>query len=207
MKLREYRSPVNGRLEVWLINGKKTLEAESVNYSFASLHRVFQKAFKKSALSEKKIGKALILGFGAGSVARILRDEMALTCSITGVDADPLLFRIAEEDFDIHPDDRLLFISARAEKFMEENGEKYDLIVVDVFVNDRVPEAITTEAFLKKAADSLNQKGRLYFNLIVSHPQGMAQKEKVAGLMKAEGFKVNEFNYRDGNSVLWAENA
>ncbi len=205
MKLKEYRSPVNGRLEVWLINGKKTLEAESVNYSYASLHKVFQQAFKKSDLSKQNIRNALILGFGGGSVAKILREEMGMACNITGVDADSLLFRIAEDDFGIRPDASLNCITARAEEFIAHNREHYDLIVVDVFVNDRVPEEITEESFLKNVGGALNPGGRIYLNLIVSHGIGKAQREKVRKWLINEGLPLNEIPLTDGNFVLWTE--
>src|SRR5262245_54275891 len=74
-KIEERKSAVSGRLEVHHVNGKYLLDTASVNYSFGGLHEVFQSAFAQFNIGRRKANNALILGFGAGSVASILQNE------------------------------------------------------------------------------------------------------------------------------------
>ncbi|MCU0399207.1 MAG: hypothetical protein MUC73_14035, partial [Cyclobacteriaceae bacterium] len=39
-------SAISGELEVWFQNGRYVLHSPDANYSYDTLHRVFQKAFK-----------------------------------------------------------------------------------------------------------------------------------------------------------------
>ena len=69
-------------VEVRANMGKLTLDGNHVNYSFGSLYTVFDKTFEYFNLREKKINSALILGFGAGSVAKILSDKYNSNCQL-----------------------------------------------------------------------------------------------------------------------------
>ena len=69
VKVEERKGAVTPRLEIYLSNGKYTLDSARVNYSFGGLHAVFRKAFSRFNICERDISNALILGFGTGSVA------------------------------------------------------------------------------------------------------------------------------------------
>src|SRR5688500_17531836 len=88
-------------LEVSLTRGKLMLNTALANYSYGGLHRVFQIAFDKINLKNLPLTNVLILGFGAGSVATIIRDELKMDVPITGVEQDYAIVQIAREFFDI----------------------------------------------------------------------------------------------------------
>ena len=78
IRIKKVISPVNGILEVWYISGKYQLDSDNSNYSFGSLHRLFQQVFLKVGLKERNPENLLLLGFGAGSVVSIIRDELKM---------------------------------------------------------------------------------------------------------------------------------
>lgn len=179
LKLQEYDSPINGKLELWLINGKKVLNSANANYSFDSLHEVFQKAFSKSNLSLPAEAQVLILGFGCGSVAHILQHEMHFNCQVTGVDIDPLLFQIAEEHFHAKAYTNLRCEVADAFSYMEQNTTCYDLIVMDLFVDNKTPEKFSNTSFCEALKKALKPHGKLYINLIDSTKEGKESLKKL----------------------------
>lgn len=152
-------------LEVAIENGKKVLNAGTVNYSFGSLHDVFRLALQKAKVETQQPDKILILGFGAGSVATILLEEMKLQPSVLkGVEADEVVIRLGKEEFNTERFQKLELVHDRAERFAAADSGSYDLIAVDLFVEDQVPEACQSEEFLRNLSRLLSPEGLLVFN-------------------------------------------
>ena len=154
-------SPV---LEIAFENGKKVLNASQVNYSFGALHEVFQIAFQKMKITELNPESVLILGFGAGSIARIITEELKLAPEITAVEADAEVIRIARREFDADLIPNLQIIHSKAEDFLPKCEQKFNLIAVDVFVEQHVPASCMTSDFLNQLNELLLPGGVLVFN-------------------------------------------
>ncbi|MBI3511215.1 MAG: hypothetical protein HY064_11170 [Bacteroidetes bacterium] len=160
------KGKISPRLDVVFENGQKVLNAGHVNYSFGNLHTVFQFAMKQARVKEDPPHNMLILGFGAGSIASIVRNEMKIDLKITGVEADEEVIRIAEEFFGMKNFPGLQLVYARAEEFIQTVAEKFDLICVDVFVEGIVPEECRTDKFLLALKSALNSNGKIIFNVM-----------------------------------------
>ena len=82
-----------------------------------------------------EIKNALILGFGAGSVGRVLQ-ELVKPKNILGVDLDPIHLTIADGFFDCSDGCELL--SADAVEWVRDGAEKkqYDYILDDLYAED-----------------------------------------------------------------------
>lgn len=207
IKLEEYTSAVSGKLELWLINGKKVLNSINANYSFDALHKVFQLTFRQVNLEIPNNSHVLILGFGCGSVAHILQKEYGLDCKITGVDLDPLLFELAEKHFDIHPSNKLQFVTADAAKFITQIQQKYNLIVVDIFVDDKVPPIFTEKEFIENTIKCLAPQGMFFMNIITSNEDGLQQFDKVMQTLHDKKGIQQVVEPVEGNSVVCFQNA
>lgn len=151
-------------LEISYEHGKKVLNTANVNYSFGSLHDVFRRALLKAKIMEFPPSEVLILGFGAGSIATIIIDEFGLQSNLYGVEADPVVIQIANEEFDLKRFPSLEMENCTAEQFISINERKFDLIAVDVFVEAKVPESCKTNEFLTGLYSALNKNGRVVFN-------------------------------------------
>lgn len=157
-------SRINPQLEVALINGRYQLNAGNVNYSFGPLHDAFRKYFRQDPPVLNPESDVLILGFGAGSVASILRDELSINCNITGVEADEAVIQLARAHFSLNKHKNLEVIIEDAYDYVMNCGQVYDLIVIDIYIDDEVPARFETRAFLSALVKIMKPGGRVVFN-------------------------------------------
>ncbi|MCX7745137.1 MAG: class I SAM-dependent methyltransferase [Flavobacteriales bacterium] len=164
--LKSWNSAYSGQIDLILVNGKKVLNTQHANYSFDSLHRVFQQVLKKHMLQLNPEENILLLGLGGGSVPFIFRREMKITNPITVIEIDPLMIQIAQEEFQIETLGNITIIQADAATWVPNCFEQFAIIVIDVFIDDLVPEFIQSTDFLKKIKQILLPNGRLFINTI-----------------------------------------
>jgi spermidine synthase len=145
--LEKIPSEINGDLELSLQNGRLVVDSKLANYSYGSLHEVFQKIIKKFTFhpAQKEV---LILGFGAGSIATILNREEQLNLQIDGVDLDPVLLAIYKKNFQFKYSQCVIYQSDVV-LYLESCSKQYDYIFIDVFVNLDVPESLKNKHFLE----------------------------------------------------------
>jgi spermidine synthase len=157
----------NPVLEVVLNGGKYSLNSENTNYSFGSLHTLFRKTFRKLKLNWKGINDVLILGFGTGSVARII-GKYKSDCIIDGVEIDNKIIELGEKYFHTDSLKNTNIYCAAADQFLEDYQKKYDLIVIDVYLDMNVPEELETEKFLVLVRNALKVGGLVVFNKFIN---------------------------------------
>jgi spermidine synthase len=181
-------SRLNPVLEVVQIGDQRLLNSANTNYSYGGLHRVFQKAFKKIDISSRKISEVLILGFGAGSVATILRVELDLACKITGVEKDGTVLKLAKKYFDIDSFDHIQLHEEDAARYMRKEENEFDLIVVDVYADFEVPASCQTDGFISDLERCLAPGGMVVFNkLVYNHEAGQEVKELISKFKRLNG--------------------
>jgi spermidine synthase len=145
----------NKYLEVLLNNGQYMLNAENVNYSFGSLHAIFKKTFQDINIEAINISNCLLLGLGGGSVINLLQKKHKLTFPLTAVEIDPEVIRLGKKYFDLDNYKKLTILNEDAFTFIKNNRFSYDLIIVDLYINNIVPEIFHSQQFitaLKKAS-------------------------------------------------------
>lgn len=158
------KGEISPRLEIAIENGRYVLNTEHYNYSFGGLHRIFEKAFKKIKFSERKVENVLVLGFGTGSVAELLLEEYEKDCKITGVERDAVVIQLAHEYFKIDRFKDLVIYHADAHSFVKTCKEKFDLIIIDVFIGGRTPPHLEEEIFLEHISRLLSANGMVLYN-------------------------------------------
>ena len=167
MKVEEREGLVTPRLEIYLTKGRYVLDAVRVNYSFGGLDTVFREAFSEFDIRERQIANALILGFGAGSVASILCQEYKKAIHLTGVEKDPVVIDLAKKYFGIERYKDLSLHLEDAGTFVARCDRQFDLIVVDVFVGAEVPPQFKQEEFLSGLGRLLAPQGICFFNVAI----------------------------------------
>lgn len=155
---------INPILEIVHMNGKYILKTENANYSWGTLKEVFAKAFRKLEVKKRDIHDVLMLGYGTGSVASILLEEYKMSCSITGVEKDKKVIELAYEYYDINRNENLRIIHEDAFNFLKGNKNLYDLVIVDVYIDNIVPAKCESEEFLQYLKGSLKDKALVVFN-------------------------------------------
>lgn len=153
-------------IEVNLRNGKYILDGDNVNYSFGSLHDLFLQTLTQFKIKEKPIKNVLILGFGAGSIAQILREEFQMNCFITGIEVDSVMLELAYKYFNLSSYKDIEILCDDADEFIHRDNNMYDLIIVDLFVERRVPKKFMKPEFLLEIKYHLSPNGFLFFNRV-----------------------------------------
>ncbi|MET0343938.1 MAG: fused MFS/spermidine synthase [Polyangiales bacterium] len=106
--------------------------------------------------------KVLVLGSAVGGVMRGL--EVAFPDAHTvGVDIDPVVHEVATELFGVKPE-RARLVSADARVFLEEDRDRYDLIVVDLFAGEFIPTHCITKEFFGLVQKRLAPGGGVFIN-------------------------------------------
>jgi spermidine synthase len=160
------KSEINPVLEVVLHNGKYSLNSENTNYSFGTLHILFRKIFRKIGLDWSIIKNVLILGFGTGSVARIIRDYKP-DCDIVGVEIDQKVIQLGEKYFDTGKLPQTQIVRDNGCNYVFNSNRKFDLVIIDVFIDRKVPDEFETKTFLLAMKDILNTNGSVIFNKVI----------------------------------------
>lgn len=186
LRLKNYPSELNGNLEINLVNGKKVLDTRSSNYSFGSLQRILEYGLKAIHF-DQRFKNILVLGMGAGSIVESIRIKFGSDALITLVDIDPVMARIAGEEFGIQAYDGVRVHINDAGTFVENNREQYDLIIVDLFIIATIPEKFTKKPFIDLLTARLSDKGSIMYNTIVKTLPATARTEILEGL-KQNGF-------------------
>jgi len=179
--IEERKSEVSGKIEVIYSNGKYVLDSAHVNYSFGGLHTVFQKAFSQFKIREREIKNVLILGFGCGSIASILQDEYGKEVEIIGVEKDEEIIELAKKYFSVDKYKNLNLYHEDAYDFVFRCDEKFELIVMDVFIDLNVPENFFEEKFISQLGNLLSDKGILFYNVVIHNEK---VRDKGAQLFK-----------------------
>lgn len=168
-------SPLNGNLEVWLVNGRLMLNSAHANQSYDSLHDVFTRVFEEIRLDHQPIHHVLLLGLGAGSVPAIIEEELMMNCMITAVEKDPLMIGLGRDYFNLNRFKHLRIVQDDALHYVEHCKATFGMIIIDLFIDDHVPEPFTSESFLQQLNSLLTAEGFLLFNMIVQR-QGQAEQ-------------------------------
>ncbi len=164
VQLEKVKGELGHDLEVNVNNGKIVLDTATVNYSYGNLQDIFDYAFQQTALYDKTIHSALIPGFGSGCVSHLLHNKCDPAISVTGIEADKEVIRLAKKYFPEARSEHVRIVHSDASEYIIKIRDNFDLVVVDVFVNDEVPAGCQTIDFFSHLKSRLNMQGKIYVN-------------------------------------------
>lgn len=192
------KSDVSGYLQVGWIEGEKVVDSRRANYSFGPLQRELE--YGLNQIDFEGMYTCLVLGMGAGSVVESLRDKFKFKGLITAVDLDPVMIQIADEVFDIRPDEELEIICDDAIEFVSYTEDQYDLIVIDVFVDITVPKELYRRDFWENILEISNPNTKILFNAGVDQLEDYFIEDFKAILPQA--FELNIHNKGKSDNTL-----
>lgn len=203
--IEQVKGEVTPYLEVNLHSGKYQLDTDTVNYSFGGLHTVFEETFDHFNLSQLSFENAIVLGLGAGSVVNLLSEKYKIECKITGVEKDKVVIDLAKKYFDIERYKNLEIIHDGAQSFAQKTEKQFDLIIMDVFINDDVPKVFQEENFLNHLNRILSGDGILFYNFMTCTRAKKGKAKHLAESMSAIFGSIIEYkvnvNYME-NTIL-----
>lgn len=133
-------------------------------------------------LPDARPERALVLGLGGGTVVRLLGRRFTPPPAVTGVDDDPRILALARQAFgldlpglDVVQDDARRCLPAAAAR-----GERFDLVVIDLFRDGAVPGFVVGRRFLRAVSAVLAPGGLLTINF----SRGRGHRERLRRLAR-----------------------
>ena len=162
------KSNISQTLEVTWTDGQLVLDSKNTNYSYGSLQRILRKGLKFIGFERiKTMNNILVLGVAGGSVIKTLVDEINFEGKITGVEIDNYVIILANEYFHLDQIQNLEIIIDDASEFVLKAKDNYDLIVIDIFQDTKMPNFLFETFFINRICDLLQPKGFILFNTMV----------------------------------------
>jgi spermidine synthase len=180
-------SPISKTLEVTWNNGMLVLDSKNTNYSYGSLQRILRKGLKYIGFERiKKFESILILGVAGGSVIKTIVEEIKFEGKITGVEIDSQVIELANNYFNLKEIKNLELIIEDAFEFVLKTKNKYDLIVIDIFQDTKMPNFLFEDFFINRINFLLNTNGFILFNTMVIN-----EKDRIRNLDYKKKFGGN----------------
>ena len=177
-------SEINPHLYVSLSRGRYQLCTANAIYSFEDLYDNFRLTFDVFDFDRIRGGDVLLLGVGLGSVPQMLERNFDQQLHYTGVEIDENVLYLANK-YVLHDlKSQLQMHVGDAWHFVESNSSKYDLVCMDVFVDDEVPDRLWSITFLEMLQGTLSDRGVLLYNCLA---------RKSHDISKTRAFLLNEF--------------
>lgn len=120
--------------------------------------------------------RALILGLGAGTTAKIITHRFG-PVAIDGVEIDPLMVELGKKYFSLD-EPNLNIIIADAASFVKEARYKYDLVCMDLFMGGVVPKEFESREFFDGIKGLLKDDSTLAINKIFSGKEELKRFEE-----------------------------
>ena len=197
-------SEYSGMMEITSINGKKYLNTENANYSFGTLQRLLETGLAKVDL--KNVSSVLLLGLGGGSVVFSLRKKFKYKGKISAVELDKKIIEIAKDEFSILQFDDLIIINADALEFVNREEDKFDLIIIDLFINIHVPPQFYSMDFIENIARLMAPIASLIFNLGIGEVNRDKRNEVIAYFKNQSAYSVLVSENVEGYNTLMIVN-
>ncbi len=193
-----------GPLKLIWEQGHLVVNSKNANQSYGNLHAIWQQCLDEQAVARREPRDVLLLGFGGGSSAHIIRKELGLRAPITGVDGDPEMLRLAKTYFNVEKLGNLQLIESDASEFLQKNQQRFDLVLVDLCHELDLAPGVDEDPFIQLLAGAVSERGLICFNTI-DHDHASGQRSKRVGILLADHFcHVGERIYHGINRVFSA---
>lgn len=146
----------NGTLKL-LVNGAR----ESGEY----IRKLWKYAFSHFEKPKKSPQSILVLGIAGGTLIHELSDRYP-HAKIAGVDIDQTMIDIGKRYFGLDAISNLRCICANARNFIQRTKDRFDMIIVDLFIGPDVPDFVSSLSFQQKINRLLTKNGCVVVNYL-----------------------------------------
>ena len=193
VKIFEQKSVLSKNLEITWNNGELVLDSKNTNYSYGSLQRILKIGLKTIGYNKiQKMNSILVLGVAGGSVVKTLVNEIGFTGKITGVEIDHDIIEIANKYFKLNEIKNLKIIQDDAFEFVLKTKQKYDLIIIDIFQDTKMPDFLFELFFVDRICFLLQSKGFVLFNTMCLSDADNYRNESFIHLVDSKSYTVKK---------------
>ncbi len=163
----------NPHLYVSLNRGRFQLCTANAVYSYGDLYDNFSTAFQHLDLSKLPGSRVLLLGLGLGSIPYMLEKNFGKKFRYTAVEIDESVVYLAHKYVTSELKSPIQVICADAFAYVQQCREQFDLIAMDIFLDDLVPEAFEQPEFLEQLKTLIAPDGLLMYNRLAYSDQDL----------------------------------
>ncbi len=138
----EFKSLYNGQIQVKQDGTNRYVSVGNLTQSGGVVADVWRPILKKFSPFE---AKWLILGLGAGTVAKLIPQP----ARITGVEIDPVMLAIGRKYFGLDKIPNLKILNIDAKDYLLKTNDQFDFVLVDLYLGDQCRTFVYTPRFLK----------------------------------------------------------
>ncbi len=164
-------SDYNEVLDLYFVKGRYQLCTENAIYSYADKYDNFANLFE--VMSFDDIDNVLLLGLGLSSIPFMLENNFKKDLSYTGVEIDDEVIYLASKYVLDELKSEIDIVNTDAYTYLALTETRYDMICMDVFVDDKVPEELETLEYTEMLSETLSDKG-----IIVCNRLGFTDEDK-----------------------------
>jgi spermidine synthase len=132
-------------------------------------HFEYTEYFHMPWLWNTNLSRVLMIGLGGGSAQRAF-EHYYPNVTIDTVELDPLVLRIARNFFEFEESEHQRVFIEDGRLFLRRNARRYDLIILDAYVQGRygssIPQHLATKEFFELVRDHLTTNGIFADNVI-----------------------------------------
>lgn len=162
--LETIQTSIHPNLHVVLLQGRLQLCTDKAVYSFSDLYTNFRKAFHTLQIQKLPLSNVLLLGLGLGSIPELLEKKFRRPCHFTCVEIDEGIISLAKRYTLDYLDSHFECICTDAAFFVAQTQQQYDLICVDVFIDDTIPDQARSQSFFEHLRRICAPEGLILFN-------------------------------------------
>lgn len=201
--IHKQKSSVSKSISVVLYEGRLLLDTPNTNYSYGSLQRILRFGLQKIGYENvRQMQHVLVLGVAGGSVIKTLVDEINYVGKITAVDIDSEIVEVAKKYFNLNEINNLKIIIDDAQRFVQKTKSMYDLIIIDIFQDNVMPEFLFLPEFINATLSLLTANGKILFNTMkVSKLQNQRNAFFVAHCQKTHRVEILP-NVEENNELM-----
>lgn len=126
----------------------------------------------------------LVLGLGGGAIPSLLHSILEKSI-IDVVEIDPEMPAIAREYFYFSISERLRLFIDDAFFFIRDSKKNYDIVLMDAYIENQIPETVDSTAFFAETARVLAPGGIFVANLMTGNKEHFENRlERMSGIFK-----------------------
>lgn len=202
VSLEKTTSEYSGALEVICRNGRYALCTENAVYSYADLYINFRDSFEQLDLDRYNIKNVLVLGLGLGSIPLLLEKKFKKKYDYTLIEIDQKIVNLANKYTLGDLSSSYTIICTDALKYIESCSQIFDLIAVDIFIDDQIPSVFESIQFLENIKKVLSPNALVMYNQLTYKDNITISKKKIFEEKFKKVFKEATILQLNGNNML-----
>ena len=198
--LKTIYSPINGKIEVIKSLAFGTyISIGGLTQSGGIVYEIWKKTLGRIKKQKPDVKNCLILGLGGGSVSKIIKKYYP-NAKITGVEIDKNMIKLGEKYLELRDIKSIVDDAYSFSQKELRTKNKYNLIIVDLYLGDKFPEKFETNEFLETIKRLLFREGMVIFNRLYYDKK---RKEAILFANRLQKIYNNvEYFYPEANLML-----